>query len=555
MLVLWTFYFVQAKSDVDVLTRETAGVELALAVVQGQADRRENVNLASALGLDAKLLSQPSGATSVEQQNQVLRDIHRISGLAQDSEVQSDTLGDIAFVALPALQLKLRDVLQKVSAVSSHAMPTPDKTHDIALAVGELKLLHSRIQDDLTSSQNKPTQFVLNSLKLLNDFEVAAEAASRAYFKSGNYSDFAIASQLVTSQFLAVNNGEITRIQTVLGHALLSRLKARTSLLWRNLMLLTFAGFICAAAGIGLVVVLLRATFTKLEGVEASQIEAQAARREAEQVALRFSTINSDISRLNQDLATRVKELKEAQDELLRKGRIEQLGQLTATIAHEIRNPLGAIRTSAFMLERRMTKAGIDTGEMIERIYNSVNRCDAIISQLHDFARVKEPNLSAVKLDDWLSKVVREEAKRLPNDVFIECALGLNDAQVTFDPVHMQRAVINLLNNSSEAFQFQDSQADSAGKQKTIWVSTTLDGAFAQLRVADNGPGIASEYLSKIREPLYTTKSFGSGLGIPVVEQIVEMQNGQLDIASELGAGTRVTIKLPLVQSTQRYVA
>ena len=334
------------------------------------------------------------------------------------------------------------------------------------------------------------------------------------------------------------------------------RLQMRRATLWRNLLLLTLTGLVSALAGVGLAIMMMRSTFIALDGVEKAREEAHEARRDAEQLNLRFSTINSDISNLNQELAVKVKELKAAQEELIKKGRMEQLGQLTATIAHEIRNPLGAIRTSAFMLQRKTAQLGADVSGPLQRINNGVNRCDAIISQLLDFSRTKEINASPGILDDWLVRVIRDEAKTLPSNVNIECALGLDAVQVPFDPTRFQRAIINLLSNACEALGNMQEQDTPKGHRPTVTISTLQKGEMACIRIADNGPGIPADILQRVREPLFTTKSFGTGLGIPAVEQIVKQHGGTLDIASDIGKGAVFTINLPLAsQKGERHAA
>ncbi len=316
--------------------------------------------------------------------------------------------------------------------------------------------------------------------------------------------------------------------------------------IWRDFLLLAFASAVSVFAGIFLAVKFMHSTLLRLDEVEQARADALDARREAEQITLRYSTINNDISNLNQDLAIKVRELKAVQDELVKKGRLEQLGQLTATIAHEIRNPLGSIRTSAFLLERKTAKLGEDVSGHLQRINNGVNRCDTIISQLLDFSRTKEVNSSLALLDDWLATIVRAEAQRLPENIYIECALGLEGLRVPFDAARLQRAVINLLSNASEAL--AQHEHGIAGKRHSIWVTTLRNGRFVSIRISDNGPGIAAEHMQKIREPLFTTKSFGTGLGIPAVEQIAVQHGGHLDISSELGAGATFTINLPAAQ-------
>jgi signal transduction histidine kinase len=315
-------------------------------------------------------------------------------------------------------------------------------------------------------------------------------------------------------------------------------------------VLLMISGLTSALAGIGLAVLLMRSSLQRLDEVEIARQDAVAARAEAENIAARFTAINADISRLNQDMAIKVNALNAAQDELVKKGRMEQLGQLIATIAHEVRNPLGAIRTTIFMVERKIAGKGLGLEGHLQRINNSVNRCDTIIAQLLDFSRTKDVNSSPILLDDWLAKTVREEATRLPENVLIECALGLDDQTVYIDPVRMQRAIVNLLSNASEALLGQQDRTQTGTQlHHHIWVSTKRIGDHAVIRIADNGPGIAAEYIQKIREPLFTTKSFGTGLGIPAVEQVVNQHGGRLDISSDIGKGAVFSIHLPLPRS------
>ena len=150
-------------------------------------------------------------------------------------------------------------------------------------------------------------------------------------------------------------------------------------------------------------------------------------------------------------------------------------------------------------------------------------------------------------LDDWLARIVEEEAKQLPAAVAIECVLNLQGHEVPFDPARLQRAVINLLSNAAEAMVGKgDDPSRFETKVPCIRVSTNILDGFAVITIKDNGPGISAENLDKIREPLFTTKSFGTGLGLPAVEQIVTQHSGRLEINSSLGAGAEFVIYLPL---------
>lgn len=256
--------------------------------------------------------------------------------------------------------------------------------------------------------------------------------------------------------------------------------------------------------------------------------------------------INEEVSRLNRELADNMKRLREAQDELVKKGRMEQLGQLTATVAHELRNPLGAVRTSAFLLERKLRGKGLEVEPQLDRINKGIIRCDNIITQLLDFSRSKQLNCQPGDIDQWLAHVLDEEAKKLPAAVTIACSLGLAGQQVPFDPARLQRAIVNLISNASEALVGQGDDPEKFFRpDPEITVTTQVCDDGVVIEVRDNGPGIAPEVLARIREPLFTTKSFGTGLGVPAIEQIAIQHGGRLDIVSSAGHGATFTIWLP----------
>ncbi len=262
--------------------------------------------------------------------------------------------------------------------------------------------------------------------------------------------------------------------------------------------------------------------------------------------------VNEEVSRLNRELAENVKRLKEMQDELVKRQRMEQLGQLTATVAHELRNPLGAVRTSTFLLERKLAgkEHGVDV--QIQRITNGVNRCDSIITQLLDFSRGRKIDAESAELDSWLHKVIEEEKRRLPQGVRINQKLGLGSQVLPYDAARLQRAVINLLSNAAEAMAGDGrDKSQPVVNDPQITITTGIKGETAYICVVDNGPGIPENILAKVREPLFTTKSFGTGLGIPAVEQIANMHGGTLEIASETGKGATFIIRLPLHKSVE----
>ena len=331
-----------------------------------------------------------------------------------------------------------------------------------------------------------------------------------------------------------------------------SLLDARIAKMSNQIAISMGVGLLSVLFGLGMAINLFRSTLKKLDDVELQRIAAVAARLESEQMAGQINSVNSQVTALNTELADNFRKLRNAQDELVEKGRMEQLGQLTATIAHEIRNPLGSVRTSAFVLEKKTFGKGLGVEAHIERINKGVTRCDNIINQLLDFSRSKQLSCQPAQLDDWLARVIEEEAARLPLAVSIECSLGLGERDIPFDPGRLRRAIVNLLSNASEAMVGTgDNPARYHTQPPRIFVATAIVGEHAVIAITDNGPGISPENLEKIREPLFTTKSFGSGLGVPAIEKILEQHGGFLKIESKVGKGATFSAFLPLEGSSQ----
>ncbi len=261
------------------------------------------------------------------------------------------------------------------------------------------------------------------------------------------------------------------------------------------------------------------------------------------------------------DLGTDITENKVLHDENMRKSKLASLGQLTATVAHEIRNPLGAIKSTSFVLQRKMRIAFGESGAdklveiepQFQRINNGIARCDQIISELLDYTRIKTLQTEMLTVDDWVRMAVQEEMKNLPPSVEIVMDLKLGHIQAMFNPEQMRRVLINLISNASEAMVGKgDVPASVNTPDPKIVITTAKTGEMIELRVADNGPGISPENIAKIREPLFTTKSFGVGLGIPAVEKILETHEGGLRIQSTIGTGTTMIAWFPRKLSNKK---
>ncbi len=265
-----------------------------------------------------------------------------------------------------------------------------------------------------------------------------------------------------------------------------------------------------------------------------------------------LQTVNDQVTRLNLELSENIMKLKATQEEMVKAGRMAQLGQLTATVAHELRNPLAAVRTSAFVLDRKIKGKGMGVEQQLQRIDSGVVRCDNIISQLLDFARTRPVQRKLLDLDNWLAKVVEEEAAKLPAVVSIECTLGLGGLVAAIDADRMSRCLINLISNASEVLVGKgDVRSGGAEFVPSIVIRSSRTGRGIEISVIDNGPGISAENLLRVKEPLFTTKSFGTGLGLPAVEKILEQHGGGLEIASKPGEGACFTAWFPIIETLE----
>jgi PAS domain S-box-containing protein len=252
------------------------------------------------------------------------------------------------------------------------------------------------------------------------------------------------------------------------------------------------------------------------------------------------------------ELARRVEErtaeLHKAQEELLRSERLSALGQLTATVAHELRNPLSAIRNSIYALKELITAKGLVLDRPVGRIERGIERCDHIVTDLLDYARSRELQCAPQVLESWLGEVLDDQ--KLPEHVRLSRQFGAPGVVGVFDPERLRQVIVNLVENAAQ------SGHDGEGNVHALEINVATREIDHQIEivVCDTGPGIAPEILPRIFEPLFSTRSFGTGLGLPTVKQIVEQHSGQIEITSEVGIGTRAVVRLPLL-GTQEMAA
>jgi len=237
----------------------------------------------------------------------------------------------------------------------------------------------------------------------------------------------------------------------------------------------------------------------------------------------------------------RTRALKEAQAELVRQERLSALGQLTATVAHEIRNPLGTVRNSVFSIRAVIGRGQLSRVEpALQRAERNITRCDNIITELLDYTRTHQLKLQPLCLDEWLQRILDEQT--IPEDITLSVDLA-EAVEVPLDSERFRRAIVNLIDNACQAMQ-ETSQPDRS--EQILHIQSEIVDRKLKISITDTGPGIPPEVMSHIFEPLYSTKSFGVGLGLPIVEGIVKQHGGEIEIDSEIGVGTQVMMWFPL---------
>jgi len=258
-------------------------------------------------------------------------------------------------------------------------------------------------------------------------------------------------------------------------------------------------------------------------------------RKRAEQALKEYS------ERLEEMVDERTKELRDTQQQLLRAERLAAIGQLGASIGHELRNPLGIIKNSTYYLNMKLGRVDEKVQKHLGIIEKEITRSNKIITDLMDFARVRSPTLR--KTDANL--LVREAISRsnIPENVEVITRLTKGLSPLMADPGQIEQVFINLISNAAQAMTSSNSIETRNGGR--LEISTRAEDGFIVTEFKDNGCGISEKNLGKLFDPLFTTKTKGIGLGLAICKAIVESHEGRIEVGSELGQGTTFTVKLP----------
>ncbi|RKH70703.1 GAF domain-containing protein [Corallococcus interemptor] len=248
-------------------------------------------------------------------------------------------------------------------------------------------------------------------------------------------------------------------------------------------------------------------------------------------------------ARLYESLWASYAELAATRAEMVKRERFAALGELSAIVAHEVRNPLGVIFNAVATL-RRIMKPGGDTAMLLDIVAEESDRLNRMVSDLLDFTRPRNPVLQPEDLlrvlQDAFDAARAQAATERPVHVSVEVEPGLT--AVPMDRRQIRQALFNVAVNAIQAM--------PQGGEVRVRARRDTHGGREQLRidVVDGGPGIPAELLHRVFEPFFTTKAQGTGLGLAVVKRILEEHRGEIAVESAPGRGTTFTFWLPLTQ-------
>src|SRR5450755_483663 len=287
----------------------------------------------------------------------------------------------------------------------------------------------------------------------------------------------------------------------------------------------------------------------------------------AAMVVNRFAQQSLHQTQLYRDLAERLAEtnrrLEQAQAEARRSERLAALGQLSAGLAHEIRNPLGVIKGSAEMLTQKLQASDELARELAGYISTEVNRLSALVTEFLDFARPLHAQPHPADLTALLDRVLKIVAARFAvkleagkpetgKSVRVECHYASGLPLVPLDESLCEQAFLNLVQNAYEAMQDQDKDKDHGGTlQVDVQLATQNDREGVELRLADSGPGVPKELREEIFNPFVTTKKTGVGLGLSIVSKIVDGHHGSIHVENAPAGGAVFTLFFPLEEAVE----
>lgn len=253
-------------------------------------------------------------------------------------------------------------------------------------------------------------------------------------------------------------------------------------------------------------------------------------------MAVRGARLYAETLTMNEELQETLDELHLAQAQLVNAERLAAVGQLAASVAHELRNPLMVMRNSIYYLGRLVGQGNASPDIInlyLEKLDAEIDRQGSIINDLLFFSRNRPRRLTQVDLNPLLEEALLRVA--MPESVQVQCTLDPDLQPIRADGEQLQQVMINLISNAVQAMP----------RGGTLKTRTRGEDQTVVIEIADTGAGILAENMARLFEPFFTTREKGIGLGLCVTKSIVEGHRGTIEVKSERGEGTTFWIRLP----------
>jgi signal transduction histidine kinase len=247
-----------------------------------------------------------------------------------------------------------------------------------------------------------------------------------------------------------------------------------------------------------------------------------------------------ELESVNQQLVQAVKDLRHTQESMIHTEKLAAMGQLASAIAHEVKNPLAGMRSALELVISDLSNP--DSAEVLQRTVEQVDRLSGTTTRLLTFARPTEPQLKLARIGELIEKtrfLIEQQAARQRIELCID--LENHNHLISLDPQLTTQAFLNVSLNALQVM-------ERGGK---LTITSRADNDRLIVSFVDTGEGMPPEMLEQIFTPFFTTKKYGTGLGLSVVKSIIERQGGEVSISSTPGKGTEVRISLSLQGEAQ----
>jgi signal transduction histidine kinase len=296
----------------------------------------------------------------------------------------------------------------------------------------------------------------------------------------------------------------------------------------------------------------------------------QAAQRELAERKLAEEALKEYSERLEEMVEERTQELRDAQKQLLLAERMAAIGQIGASVCHELGNPMGVINNSVYYLNAKLRGSDGKVKKHLEIMKREIARAKKITRDLLSLSEERKPTLQQIQINTIVQGALWHT--QVPDKVAVITELGEGLPPLMADPEQMEQVFINLIQNAVQAMTSSRPQPEGFGELfggvypepsrgaqdrlsragerpngAKLEISTREREGFIEVEFRDNGCGISEENLARLFEPLFTTKARGIGLGLPLSKKAIEAHSGSIEVESEVEKGTTFRIRLPKV--------